>query len=214
MYDYLIATDEGLAQSIPENSEKEENGGTNAKEDAELLGGDSDNEKDVDSENEKDEDSEMEKDIDSEMEDDSEDFDLEDSSEPEKENEETQTDEYNVSRGIDFESFLFSPLLLLSRRGCRYQLFNACLRFALRSPHWPNGASWKSGYVSLTLFHMQARRSLSSFQRRTRTSGFWQRSRSTILRGMAIPFLSDSRSTFRRSSRLAIGRGGLVRSNR
>ena len=230
MYDYLIATDEGLAQSIPENSEKEENGGTNAKEDAELLGEDSENEKDEDSENEKDEDSEMEKDIDSEMEkdidsemekdidsemeDDSEDFDLEDSSEPEKENEETQTDEYNVSRGIDFESFLFSPLLLLSRRGCSHQLFNACLRFALRSPHWPNGASWKSGYVSLTLFHLQARRSLSSFQRRTRTSGFWQRSRSTILRGMAIPFLSDFRSTFRRSSRLAIGRGGLVRSNR
>ena len=144
MYDYLIATDEGLAQSIPENSEKEENGGTNAKEDAELLG--------EDSENEKDEDSEMEKDIDSEMEDDSEDFDLEDSSEPEKENEDTQTDEYNVSRGIDFESFLFSPLLLLSRRGCRYQLFNACLRFALRSPHWPNGASWKSGYASLLSF--------------------------------------------------------------
>ena len=222
MYDYLIATDEGLAQSIPENSEKEENGGTNAKEDAELLGEDSENEKDVDSENEKDEDSEMEKDIDSEMEkgidsemeDDSEDFDLEDSSEPEKENEETQADEYNVSRGIDFESFLFSPLLLLSRRSRRHQLFNACLRFALRSPHWPNGASWKPGYASLTLFHMQARRSLSSFQRRTRTSGFWQRSRSTILRGMAIPFLSDFRSTFRRSSRLAIGRGGFVRSNR
>ena len=172
MYDYLIATDEGLAQSIPENSEKEENGGNNAKEEAERMGEDSDNEKDEDSEMEKDIDSEMEKDIDSEMEDDSEDFDLEDSSEPEKENEETQTDEYNVSRGIDFESFLFTPLLLLSRRGCRYQLFNACLRFALRSPHWPNGASWKSGYVSLTLFHMQARRSLSSFQRRTRTSGF------------------------------------------
>ena len=160
MYDYLIATDEGLAQSIPENSEKEENGGTNAKEDAELLGEDSENEKDedsemekdIDSEMEKDIDSEMEKDIDSEMEDDSEDFDLEDSSEPEKENEDTQTDEYNVSRGIDFESFLFSPLLLLSRRGCRYQLFNACLRFALRSPHWPNGASWKSGYASLLSF--------------------------------------------------------------
>ncbi|CBK24172.2 uncharacterized protein [Blastocystis hominis] len=99
MYDYLIATDEGLAQSIPENSEKEENGGnsgTNAKEDAELLG---------DSENEKDEDSEIEKDVDSEIEkDDSDDFDLEDSSEPEKETEETQNDEYNVSRGIDFEN--------------------------------------------------------------------------------------------------------------
>ena len=168
MYDYLIATDEGLAQSIPENSEKEENGGTNAKEDAELLGEDSENEKDEDSENEKDEDSEMEKDIDSEMEDDSEDFDLEDSSEPEKENEETQTDEYNVSRGIDFESFLFSPLLLLSRRGCRYQLFNACLRFALRSPHWPNGASWKSGYAQRLPFDISQ---IESFSYRSRRFG-------------------------------------------
>ena len=208
MYDYLIATDEGLAQSIPENSEKEENGGnsgTNAKEDAELLG---------DSENEKDEDSEIEKDVDSEIEkDDSDDFDLEDSSEPEKETEETQNDEYNVSRGIDFESFLFSSLLLFSRRGRSHQLFDARLRFALRSPHRPNGASWKPGYASLHPFHTQAQRSLSSCQPRTRTNAFWPRSRSTILRGMGIPFRSDFRSTSPRSSRSAIGRGGLVRSN-
>lgn len=208
MYDYLIATDEGLAQSIPENSEKEENdgnSGTNAKEDAELLG-DSENEKDEDSEIEKDEDSEIEKD-------DSDDFDLEDSSEPEKETEETQNDEYNVSRGIDFESFLFSSLLLFSRRGRSHQLFDARLRFALRSPHRPNGASWKPGYTSLHPFHTQAQRSLSSYQPRTRINAFWPRSRSTILRGMDIPFRSDFRSTFHRSSRSAIGRGGLVRSN-
>ena len=108
MYDYLIATDEGLAQSISENGEKEEISGNdgsngdnagNAKEDAELLG-DSENEE-VSSEKE---------DANSESEEDSEDFALEDSSESENENENenkgTQNDEYNVSRGIDFESMI------------------------------------------------------------------------------------------------------------
>ena len=154
MYDYLIATDEGLAQSISQNGEKEEaseaNGinGTNAKEDAELLGDseketiDSENEA-IDSENEA-IDSEKET-IDSENEDDNEDFALEDSSQSEKEDEETQTDDYNVSRGIDFEGISFFSLSSFYRRGCSHKLLNACLCFALRSSHWPNRSSWKLG---------------------------------------------------------------------
>lgn len=212
MYDYLIATDEGLAQSISENGEKEEISGNdgdngdnagNAKEDAELLG-DSEN-GEVSSEKE---------DTNAESEEDSEDFALEDSSESENENEnenrETQNDEYNVSRGIDFESMISFLSSFSFRRGCSDKLLDATIRFALRPPHWPNGASWKPGYRSLFLFHTQAQRCLSLCRHRKRTTEFWQRFRSTIRRVTGIPFLSDFRSTFHRSSRSTIGGSGLA----
>ena len=83
MYDYLIATDEGLAQSSQEDQEEDqkEDQKENQKEDEELL-------EDV-HESEKEE---------------SEELILDDSSQSEDEKESIPKDDYNASRGIDFES--------------------------------------------------------------------------------------------------------------
>lgn len=97
MYDYLIATDEGLAQSNQEDQQEgqkdnqQENQQENLKEDEELLEDFNENEEE------------------------SEELILDDSSQSEDEKESTPKDDYNASRGIDFESRNCS---MIERRCC------------------------------------------------------------------------------------------------
>lgn len=99
MYDYLIATDEGLAQSSQEDQkedqkeDQEENQKENQKED----------QKEDRKEDQK-EDEELLEDVRESEKDESEELILDDSSQSEDEKESIPKDDYNASRGIDFES--------------------------------------------------------------------------------------------------------------
>ena len=103
MYDYLIATDEGLAQSSQEDQEEdqEENQKEDQKEDQEEN--QKEDRKEDQEENQK-EDEELLEDVRESEKDESEELILDDSSQSEDEKESIPKDDYNASRGIDFES--------------------------------------------------------------------------------------------------------------